>query len=405
MTEKKFDIDNFEKFLREVTDEFCLYPSQRVWHSIYNNIHPGRRWPSVTAGLILFFGLMTLGYFNTKVTNTAIVGNDIATATPYVKNNSVNKQSTFNGTVTAPVIIASANLNTTNNTSLHNPITKAGIGINSATSLISEKKYNTRTIKSQSDNANHTLATEPNANVPAFAKYSDKKNNISGKNLTATGIADKTNNKLSLQVYAAPSLLVRNASDKTGTGEKASSDELASMGVEVGATMKYNLLKRLKLTTGLQLNYAKYSVDNYGSNLTDGSIPFAAKISDGNSNAFDFNNETYQISIPVGVEYKLLGKSALNWNIGATLQPTFVMGNNAHSLSADKQNMVKNGAMSNWNLNAGFETFISYKMSGITWQIGPQFRYQLLSTYSKRYSVVENLSAYGLKIGISKEIK
>jgi hypothetical protein len=52
------------------------------------------------------------------------------------------------------------------------------------------------------------------------------------------------------------------------------------------------------------------------------------------------------------------------------------------------------------------ETFLSYKMrNGARWQIGPEFRYQLLSTYSSQYGINENLKGYGLKIGLVKELK
>jgi hypothetical protein len=43
--------------------------------------------------------------------------------------------------------------------------------------------------------------------------------------------------------------------------------------------------------------------------------------------------------------------------------------------------------------------------NGARWQIGPEFRYQLLSTYSNEYPIHENLKGYGLKIGLVKELK
>jgi hypothetical protein len=61
--------------------------------------------------------------------------------------------------------------------------------------------------------------------------------------------------------------------------------------------------------------------------------------------------------------------------------------------------------LNRWNLNAGFETFIAYKVNGLTWQIGPQFRKQLFSTNSKTYAVGEKLVNYGFKIGVTKTIR
>ena len=42
-----------------------MYPSKRVWHSIYNNLHPSRRWPSVVMSLFLVSSLILIGYLNT----------------------------------------------------------------------------------------------------------------------------------------------------------------------------------------------------------------------------------------------------------------------------------------------------------------------------------------------------
>jgi hypothetical protein len=108
------------------------------------------------------------------------------------------------------------------------------------------------------------------------------------------------------------------------------------------------------------------------------------------------------------MELKIAGLSdKLQLNAGITLQPTYITGSGSSYLpSADKLDYSKDASLLNsWNLNTGFETFISYKTSnGFTWQLGPQFRYQFFSTYSKAYTVDENLSNYGIKIGVSKTL-
>ena len=45
--------------------------------------------------------------------------------------------------------------------------------------------------------------------------------------------------------------------------------------------------------------------------------------------------------------------------------------------------------LNRWNLNAGVETFITYKYNGFTWQIGPQFRSQLFTTNNKKFVIEE----------------
>ncbi len=49
--------------------------------------------------------------------------------------------------------------------------------------------------------------------------------------------------------------------------------------------------------------------------------------------------------------------------------------------------------------------FLSYDRGGVKWQVGPQFRYQLLSSYESEYPIREYLMEYGIKIGITKSIR
>jgi len=76
--ENKFYIDDFEKFLKDKVDDFKMYPSRRVWHSIYNNMHPGSRWPSISMCITLICTLFLIGYLNTGTTKRA--GNQVAIA-------------------------------------------------------------------------------------------------------------------------------------------------------------------------------------------------------------------------------------------------------------------------------------------------------------------------------------
>jgi hypothetical protein len=64
--ENEFYTDEFEQLLKEKADQFSMYPSKRVWHSIYNNLHPSRRWPSVVISLFFISSLMLIGYLNTS---------------------------------------------------------------------------------------------------------------------------------------------------------------------------------------------------------------------------------------------------------------------------------------------------------------------------------------------------
>src|SRR5664279_1092675 len=68
--DRNFHTNDFERLLREKSDEFRMYPSKRIWHSIYNNIHPGRKWPSVAMSIVLITALLLMGALNTRNTNS-----------------------------------------------------------------------------------------------------------------------------------------------------------------------------------------------------------------------------------------------------------------------------------------------------------------------------------------------
>jgi len=64
--DRNLHTDDFVRLLREKSDEFRMYPSKRIWFSIYNNIHPCRKWPSVAMSITLISALLLVGYLNTN---------------------------------------------------------------------------------------------------------------------------------------------------------------------------------------------------------------------------------------------------------------------------------------------------------------------------------------------------
>ena len=75
--ENKFYTDDFEHFLKDTTDDFRMYPSKRVWNSLYNNLHPGRKWPSLAVCLLLVSSIIFIGLEHKNViTRSVIVANN-----------------------------------------------------------------------------------------------------------------------------------------------------------------------------------------------------------------------------------------------------------------------------------------------------------------------------------------
>lgn len=428
--ERKLYTDSFERMLKEKSDEFRMYPSKKVWHSIYNNIYPGKKWPSAIIGLVCLTALFLISYLN---------------------NSASLKQHNFNSQYSSV-----QNFSFTANSL---PIqTIAADFSNSDKKDIAAKRisYDDITVKENGEHVHvfnkmiipkKDLITEDHNLIQAdYISSSSASDNVTRKNTPTEKQSRRTSgkvneyiqrdllkaytlsneqekkwtDKLSLQVYASPSIVYGTLSGgkMNAADDNNQFNENPSLGLEAGTAMQYALSEGLKLKAGVQFNYASYNLEAYqndrpsllSSDPTTNAYNITSRASLYSMNdpslPVTFHNETYQLSLPVGLELKLLKNRNLQWNAGATIQPTFIAGGNAYMLSSDNRNYVDaSSALNRWNLNAGFETFVTYKINGIVWQLGPQIRYQFLSIYGKGYTGVdEKLANYGVKIGISKAI-
>ena len=106
--------------------------------------------------------------------------------------------------------------------------------------------------------------------------------------------------------------------------------------------------------------------------------------------------------MPIGAEMDIVGDDKVRFGVGATLQPTYVLGDRAYLLSSDYKNYaLVPWLIRRWNVSTGLETFVSYSTGKMKWQVGPEMRYQLLSSFVSKYPVKENLFDFGLKVGVS----
>ncbi|MBD0276656.1 MAG: hypothetical protein ICV81_01645 [Flavisolibacter sp.] len=187
-----------------------------------------------------------------------------------------------------------------------------------------------------------------------------------------------------------------------------------SIGLELGFAAKYAVARNVKLRGGLQFNMSRYDIKVFNYTYEVATIPLRnGAYFDSLStitNLRNFNgtepnwlqNLYFQVSAPVGIEYKIRGNSNMQLGIAGTVQPTYVLGDRAYLLTTDYKNYAQvPWLIRRWNMAANVETFVAYSTGKINWQIGPQARYQLFSSYSKKYPVKENLFDFGLKVGIS----
>ncbi|GAB2836012.1 outer membrane beta-barrel protein [Ferruginibacter profundus] len=276
------------------------------------------------------------------------------------------------------------------------------------------------TAKSKPDLAKKTTTTEDKAWMEDYAFHNKSRRK-------------KWQDRTTLEFYFTPGVVYRSLSNDPKYNIPAASPSFASStvadastsvnqnpgaGFEAGLSINYSLAKNLRVKAGLQANYTSYGINANETNhpvLTtlllldpNSGYPYMHPAASTLSNLpgaqhTKVHNQTYQVSIPIGFALKLAGNSKLEWYAGATIQPSFVIGGKAYLISADRKNYVADPSLiRKWNLNSGIETYINYKLDGFTFQAGPQFRYQLLSTYYNKYTVKENLYNVGLKIGIIK---
>lgn len=513
--EQEFYRDEFEQLLKDTTDDFKMYPSRKVWHSIYNDLHPDRKWPSFAVCLLLLTTILYIGVTNNnnisnknKRNTAGIAYKDNNTQTgdkaetaqqPVAKVIPLFNNNQFAQNITTPVliqdivieedrfvtptIIEENNGETGHNRLAENTTTNIVQNTNAENNapVKSNSFENTRSFTTEgSTRMNVTAAvaeadeeevddnkSDDDKNVPgsiavhttdiAVATAEEKaslkillaKNDITKDNSEKEWIEDfafhnRTRQEsiknlfkgLSTQFYVTPSIgyrvMFRNYDQKgmenslvtnnaaRNAEEKVTLNQQAAMNMEAGVGIIKDLNKKLRFKTGLQFNYTDYityaqklqhptqtnmavSSQGAGINLASYSADYAHTPG---KNSSKLHNSTIQLSIPVGVDYRIMSNKVLNWYVGATVQPTLVARSNTYMLSADNNYFVEDQAMlRKWNLNGAVESFVSFKTaSGTFINLGPQFRYQLFSSYNKSYTYTEKPYSIGFKIGFTRPL-
>lgn len=185
------------------------------------------------------------------------------------------------------------------------------------------------------------------------------------------------------------------------------------IGFQLGFSAAYPVTKAIKIRAGLQANVNRYDIKAFAYNGEVATINLnsgagASSVSTwtnyrnyGGYKTDWIKNYYLSISIPIGAEVILFGNSKTNFGIAGTIQPTYVVSDRAYLISTDYKNYAKVPSLiRDVNVSTGFETFINYDNGRTKWQIGPQVRYQMLSSFQNKYPVKENLFDFGLKIGV-----
>lgn len=511
--EEKFYLNDFELSLQEQANQFKMVPTRKVWHGIYNDLHPGRRWPSVMVSLLLIFSIVFIGYINTHTDkNVADVKHPLlAKSVKNISNPEINNQprqlsvkpvkqtndqqrpnqNNFNKEITSfERAGGNINLNDKNvpakkenetNTAHSGNISgekqtihSLPVAITLQNSYSANKKENNTPNdnivinNSITDNNRDIISNHPDISLyPTDLKISqipdagknleitvpliainlannklsglndneqlNPKNNLSEKDNAVLATVKKRNNKISWVYYAGPfvsSVSFKGEPIKENTNLNLSASPLpqvtqkdmkvirnAALGFEVGVQMNYSLATKLQLTTGAHLTRSGYNIisnlvhptlatltlrnpstgDSYSRN-------FVTHYGDGTGKStVTLHNYSYQASIPLGVQYVMWDNNNLQITLAANVEPSLVFKADAYLLSSNGKNYVNvPDLMRKWNFSSNFAPFVSFRSNRFKWSVGPDIRYQWLSTYQKNYTVKEHLIDYGIRVGISK---
>jgi len=458
--ESNFDNRDFEQFVKQNADQYRMFPSEKVWNGVYSTLHTRRRWFGIGVTLLLLtMGTVTWVMLSssekalsspTKSENsfqqksssktedqkpiidiTAGKNSDNAiTFIAGIKNwqkqilveskNVKNESSVFNQKVLIEKIPLSNTYTSIKNTStLENNI------------VVKERSFNTQFTSIVYDDNFDFISKNDDKLVAIENTFVEK---IDFYPLTIESVINSyvgTGNKKKWlwQVYFAPTISYRklienksfpNSLQNSPFNYSAAYDinsvvtHKPDMGFELGFSAGYPLSKNLRISTGLQFNISKYDIRAYNSptefatvalNTGSGSTSSVSTASNyrnfGGYKTNWLHNLYLSASLPIGVELKLSGDTKNYIGIGGTMQPTYILGDRAYLISSDYKNYVEIPQLiRKWNVSSSIEAFAGYSTGKINWKVGPQVRYQLLSSFQKRYPVKEHLFDFGLKVGI-----
>lgn len=436
--ERNFN-NEFERFLKENADQYRLYPSSKVWTGIHTALHTRRKWFGLGIVLLLITGSLVTLLITNSSKETVITANK-----PSIENRQAPASN-------VPAQVGDKRIST--NTIKNNALAFVGVKSNEveiANSRLSETEYpvaETTSLFSEPTNTLEPLAinlTDELTDQDFFNTQTPEKTFSYPKhlqdnpfNLTIESVLNsyhKRSRRLSFQFNFTPTISYRKLSANKSFLRSAALQanipytyaalydinsavtHKPDMGLELGWTAKYALTKNFKVKAGLQVNVNRYDIKsfNYPSEVTtialkreggSGVDSIRTISSHRNFNGYSsdwLQNFYFQISIPVGIEVNLIGDDKVQFGVAGTIQPTYILGDRAYLLSTDYKNYVQvPWLIRRWNANTALETYVSYSTGRMKWQVGPQVRYQLLSSFVDKYPVKENLFDFGLKVGIS----
>jgi hypothetical protein len=442
--DSNFTNEDFEDFLKRSADGMRMRPSTKVWEGIENRLQKRRRRVIfATSAFVLLSSF--LGYF--LIDNSKDISSTIATLPSEVKETNGQSQSPSGHSLSStsateakvidiqtkkPVAISGELRSKEINKKqlyLSKKPTPSTLPVEQAEDgLAADSSTFTPTIIDSDPIATEVIQQEP---------LSQSNNDSSDRVLSIESVTNAykpmlKKAKVSFQVFFTPTVSYRKLSENKSYLRSIPQPNLISsapmeedvndavthkpdIGLELGMAAKYPIAKNLNLRAGLQFNINRYDIKAFkhsreratiALNTGNNGIDVVNTVTDyRNYNGYRsdwLQNFYFQVSVPVGAEIRLYSNRNTHFGIAGTIQPTYLLGERAYLLSSDYKNYSEVPWLTrHWNVNTAIETFVSYSTGKMQWQVGPQVRYQLLSSFVTKYPLKENLFDFGFKIGVS----
>ena len=460
--QRNFDNKDFEQFLKQNADQYRMYPSEKVWKEIHNSLHSRRRWAlGIASSLLLITGAIVTWMM---VLNPGSDKNIVAVQKTAVVNPAVEKAPLVESTIPVLKITNNNRFISSNKIPsilLDAPIEQKPSGfINDKEVTIESVHFLQHPLSYKQDNElfpvendNSSFDLLPKSNIPLFASEGKPEVKLLPSfvhtrlitasiqsailPVTPTKSARVTQKagykkKLAFQMYFTAGISYRRLTENKGVILAAAANSTSiptnivlqdvknvvthkpDVGLELGFAKKYLLNNRFSVKAGLQFNVNKYDIRAFSYTGEPATIAIQGDPSQRtvtrlsfyrNSSGYRPNwltNVYFSLSMPIGAEVKVLSGKKMDLGFGITAQPTYLLDNRAYMISTDFKNYVKvPDLIRRWNVNTGAEIIVGIKSGKTRWQIGPQVRYQTLSSFKDKYPVKENLYNFGLKAGVT----
>jgi hypothetical protein len=451
--------DGFEELLRERTDQFRMHPSDSVWTELSTRLHKPRRWPYALGGVLLFGLGIGAGILLERASDHGPAsGASIlaqhpaqqrlsaaptqpdpknAPADPIREQSRIIENFLLNGDLSKVHTLRPTTLMATRYGADRADVTP----FVRTTGVMPENAPNTiEYIEAAGLQAGRprtmAMAKRPGSLIRTDKEKALKPSSRTSVTANVLNTIGRIGKRTGWQLHIAPSFSYRRLVGQASKSSFAYSGfpysanygfptdvndavvHKPAFGLEIGSSLTQNIGRKLRLKAGIQFNYNNYDIEAYS--YMPEMAPFSAARTLGygsintvayyrNANGFDrtwLRNSHLMVSMPVGLEASLFGNRRVRFNVASTIQPTYVLNNKSYLISTNLKNYAQEPALyRNWNLNAGAEAYLSVDAGTYRWVMGPQVRYQLLSSYKEDYPIREHLVDYGFKIGIQKTLR